>query len=304
MFQERSFRITFMISVLLHLLILLTYRPMSGFLGWLPRSVSAEPESRISDPIVFEFQKELVETPEEAEVDEPQIDAPFLSDKNARAQDMYAAADLNAGLTFSDGISQYKIFEGGGTDAEAQQMPQDGSEGSQDREDLAQKNADQLPWDETAIFDQQRNQMQQRRFSPELLRGTGNRTNPSFSDDASWNNLESSAEDLGGVSLNTYAWEYGPYILYMKRRLRNHIYPPPAFYQMGVISAEVKIRFRVHLDGETTDIELLSYEGHKSLVETSLNAIRASAPFRPLPSQFPEKFLELTWTFIYSIQHR
>ena len=124
---------------------------------------------------------------------------------------------------------------------------------------------------------------------------------PEFSDDVNWDNRKFSADELGGVSLSTYSWDFAPYVTYMKRRLRDHIYPPPAFMQMGAISGEVVIRFKVYPDGSTRDIEIVGYKGHQALVETSLNAVKASSPFRPLPERFPDEFLGLTWTFIYSI---
>jgi hypothetical protein len=43
------------------------------------------------------------------------------------------------------------------------------------------------------------------------------------------------------------------------------------------------------------------YSGHPALMETSVNAVKASNPFKQLPDFFPEDYLELTWTFIYSI---
>jgi len=132
-------------------------------------------------------------------------------------------------------------------------------------------------------------------------RGDGRAGSGDFSDDLNWDNRESSAEDLGGVSLSTYAWDFAPYILYMKRHIRNHIYPPPAFYQIGAISGETVLKFRVQLDGSMTDLVLLNYTGHKALMETSMNAVKASNPFRPLPRDFPDPYLELTWTFIYAI---
>ena len=39
------------------------------------------------------------------------------------------------------------------------------------------------------------------------------------------------------------------------------------------------------------------------LLETSRNAIRVSAPFKPLPGEFPEQYLEVTARFYYYIRH-
>jgi outer membrane biosynthesis protein TonB len=106
---------------------------------------------------------------------------------------------------------------------------------------------------------------------------------------------------LGDVSLNTYAWDFAPYILYMKRRIRKHVYPPPAFYKMGAISGTIVVNFKVYPDGSVSEPKLVSVKGHNALVSTSINSIKASNPFKPLPEDFPENYLELTWSFIYSI---
>jgi TonB family protein len=145
---------------------------------------------------------------------------------------------------------------------------------------------------------------QRERFSPEVLSGAtraSNRAGSFGSDDATYRQVAFSAEDLGGVTLNTYAWDFAPYVLHMKRKIRENIYPPPAFTRLGIISGETVLRFRVLPDGQMTNLEVLSYTGHPSLKETSVVAVMNAAPFKPLPKGFPEEYLELTWTFIYSV---
>ena len=271
-------------------------------------------EAEASEPLVFEFEQpnniELVETPDEAAVETPPDNAMFASDKNARAQDQYEGTDLEKGLAYSDGQSEYKLFAGGDNQPVMmnEQSVQDQAESTeQENNDPAEeeKQDDIDPkWDGVQIFDKTEPKVGTKKFTKELLGGfSGQRAglDKNFSDDVNWNNKKFSAEDLGGVSLNTYAWDFAPYILYMKKRIRNHTYPPPAFTQMGAISGEVVIRFKVHPDGSISDLRMIEYKGHKALVETSLNAVKASNPFRELPRDFPENFLELTWIFIYSI---
>ena len=300
MFKNRSFKISLFVSVALHLLLLLLYRPLTGIARFLPAAETfAAAETESFQPLTFE----LVETPPDAEGEPEQAD--FLSDRNARARDMNPSADLEPGLSYSEGLSEYRIFAGGGDFSEqmAQLMQPDRIE-NMAPENIEPERTDPPENGDLEVQRRENRAFQQPRFSREMLAGTGRRSDvpaSSFSDDVNWDNREFSAEDLGGISLNTYAWDFAPYILYMKRRIRNHVYPPPAFYQMGAISGEVVLRFRVHRGGETSDLEMISYKGHKALTETSLNAVRGSSPFRPLPESFPEKYLELTWTFIYSI---
>jgi hypothetical protein len=306
MSQKRSYTIPLILSVLIHVILLLLYRPLASFTRVLPTKEDYSLNQTEPQPIEFE----LVETPEDAAVDRPPQDARFLSDKNARSRDLYTAEDLNNGLPYSEGQTEYKLFAGGNNQAviiqqqdfQRNQTGQDEQEVNRQGEQSQTESSQSMEFtpdyrDNNILFSQQK-------FSKEMLLGgssgkAGDR--PEFSDDVNWDNRKFSADELGGVSLSTYSWDFAPYIIYMKRRLRDHIYPPPAFMQMGAISGEVVIRFKVYRDGSTKDIEVVGYKGHQALVETSVNAVKASSPFRPLPEHFPDEFLGLTWTFIYSI---
>lgn len=302
--RRKNYIIGIVVSILLHLLILLAYRPFIVLSELVNRAEAAPPlPAQEFEPMEFE----LVETPNDAQINNPPENPQALSDKNAQAQDMYEDNNLEQGLPFSDGELAYKLFAGGGQQAQQppnplDQDPQDGAETAQD--DLSEPQEDQPTVGDVQIFSQSRMPQQRQRFSKEMLSGIGQSNAHSqgqFSDDANWDNKKFTAEALGGVSLSTYAWDFAPYIFYMKKRLRDHIYPPPAFYQMGMINGEIVVRFKLHPDGSTSDLLLVEYKGHKALTETSLNAVKASSPFKPLPENFPENYLELTWTFIYSI---
>jgi outer membrane biosynthesis protein TonB len=303
---RRTYIITITASILLHLLLLLLYHP-AKLLTKIVNLADAAPVVPVEqqfEPIEFE----LVETPDDAQTAEPPANPQAYSDKNARAQDMYEDNNLEQGLPFSLGQTDYKVFAGGGQQ-EAFQMPNPADEEPQEGEEQSQEKQqnqeeEHVTAGDVQIFSQARLPQKRQRFSKEMLRGNSQSNANSqgqFLDDSNWNNDKFSAEALGGVSLSTYAWDFAPYIFYMKRRLRDHIYPPAAFYKMGMINGEVVLRFKLHLDGSTSDLQLLSYEGHKALTETSLNAVKASSPFKQLPENFPENYLELTWTFIYSI---
>lgn len=266
----------------------------------------AEPLSE--EPLTFELvdpyqqPQELVETPEDARLDASPDDAQFLSDKNARAQDMFDGMNLPDGLSFSEGISDYKTFAGGGLDGDpaAQEQRHEEQSGEADHGDDAEMQDGELsPYraGDVPILNQAQAARQQK-FSKDVLRGAVNPTLP-FSDDANWDNQRSSADVLGGISLSTYEWEYAPYILYMKRRLREHWYPPAAYYRMGALSGEVLIQIVLRRDGTLQEVKVLANKGHESLIEPCLNAVRASDPFKPLPDHFPDARLELNWTFIY-----
>ncbi len=316
MLKNRTYILALVISIMFHLLLFLL-KPLVGVLGLADILKAEEP---VEDaPLVFELvdpyqpPEELVETPEDARVDAPPDNAQFLSDKNARAQDMLDNVLLPDGLSFSDGVSDFKTFAGGGPigdptvwQNQQQQPPQDALDGERpDAEDLNDQDGERDPYDrgDVAILNEEL-ATPQKKFSKEMLRGTTNPASPfrsQFSDDANWNNQQSSAEALGGISLSTYEWDYAPYLLYMKRRIREHLYPPTAFIQMGAISGQVTLSFVLRRDGTVRDLKFIDNEGHDSFIDPSLNSVKASDPFKPLPDHFPDPYLELTWTFVYSV---
>ncbi len=316
MLKNRSYRIALGVSLVIHILLFLLYKPVAGISGLLDL---AKADTQPDEPLTFELvdsyeqPQELVETPEDARVDAPPKDAQFLSDKNAQAQDMMDNSDLPDGLSFSDGISDYRTFAGGGPvgdptamQDQLSQQEQEELDGEQETgEDQRVQEGEQDPYKDgdVPLLNQQLS-AQQKKFSKDVLRGTTNPASPfasQYSDDANWNNQQSNAEALGGISLSTYEWDYAPYLLYMKRRIRDHLYPPTAFMQMGAISGDVTLRFILRRDGTVRDLKLIDNRGHNSFIDPSLNSIKASDPFKPLPDNFPDPHLELTWTFVYSV---
>jgi hypothetical protein len=319
---QKSYIYALIISALVHLLVILAFKtqPKISALFFPPPSqvltAESEPPLPVFDLIDLPEQnnsntpQELVETPEDAAVADPPNDAHFLSDKNAHARDMYTGDDLKKGLPYNEGETLYKVFAGGGTGGQSFDLvPLPQTQPSQPAPAAPSGNESEAQVDENGnlMIPESNLKIKGRQYQPfsrEMLLGTRARGTPGpagFSDDASWNNRESSADDLGGVSLSTYAWDFAPYVFYLKKRIREHIYPPPAFYQIGAISGESVLRFRIYPDGSMSDLSVLNYTGHKALVETSVNAVRASSPFRPLPQDFSEPYLELVWTFIYSV---
>ena len=120
-----------------------------------------------------------------------------------------------------------------------------------------------------------------------------------FIDDLDYDQRVSDADAKGSISLNTYEWDYASYIFHMKRKLKSNIFPPAIFTYMGGISGETTLFFRVWPDGTMTGLTVIGYNGHKTLMETSVTAVEKSSPFLPLPDNFPEEYLELRWTFFY-----
>ena len=117
---------------------------------------------------------------------------------------------------------------------------------------------------------------------------------PDFGDDGG-----SASMTIGNITLNTTAWDFAPYLLDLKRRIRQKWIPPVAFAQLGAIHGYTWVHFRIYPDGKMEDLGIVETEGHDSLHRSSVNAIKGAAPFRPLPDKFPEDFLEITFGFYY-----
>lgn len=117
--------------------------------------------------------------------------------------------------------------------------------------------------------------------------------NPDFKNEGS------ARASIGGISLNTTAWDFAPYLLDLKHRIKQHWIPPLAFTALGAIHGYTWVRFRIYPDGHMEAMEVVETEGHDSLHRSSTNAVRGAAPFRALPSDFPEPYLEITFGFYY-----
>jgi hypothetical protein len=277
-------------------MILLVYRPLARIELFPNRGEEAL--ARAAEPIVFE----LVETPEDAIRRRPE-NARFLSDKDAVARDEHRDDDGETDDAYSEGLTEYRVFAGRSEPPGAEQQTPVAEQEGRDRDESREPPRDTDP-DETGDRAERRREIPPAVPEDYLSRraaGDPLSMGRQFADDLDFNQRMKSAVDLGGITLNTYAWDYASYIFAMKRKLRSNTHPPAAFTLLGMISGEAVLRFKVLPDGTAIDITVLDYRGHRSLMETSVDAVRLSSPFRPLPGDFSEEYLELTWTFIYTV---
>lgn len=272
------------LSLFLHLLMLSAGALLITW-DFPPFAVSKElpPQPEPQQPLVFE----LTETPESARIEQPQQPSRFVSDKNARAQNPDAPEDLQIADPFAAG------------DVTTLQPPEQPLTNAAPEASPPQPRARTAP---TVAVPPPRNA-----FSREFLAPPSQRQHRTDPGDGEIERPESQkrdtrAPDLGSFSLNTYAWEYAPYLLRLKRKIEKNIFPPPAFTYMGMISGVTYLKFRITPDGTLEGLELIDYKGHKSLMETSWRAVEVSTPFEPLPKEFPEKYLEITARFEYLIK--
>ncbi len=263
-------------------------------------------DSKVNDsPLVFELQDiqrnrptEVVETPEDAATEEFQKEAELASDKNALAQNSETDPDADLGEPFSRGDFQVRELPTNPMPQGEMGIPAE-NEASEERRPSTQDMLDARSSEAYARNEQ---------FSREYL--TNERTAEKVGvpqeklSNVDFDNQASRAPLTGSFSFNTYEWEFAPYMLRLKKKVQRNIFPPPAFVRMGIISGQTLLRFKIYPNGEMRDLELLDYNGHKTLMETSLRAIEISAPYEELPSNFPEQYLEVTARFNYFIRKR
>ncbi len=253
-----------------------------------------------SDPIVFDLQpperpREVIETPEDAKIAEDQKKADFFSDKNALARNVTTNPSLKIDEAFARGvIDSHELPEKPALAGKKEETPRPENEVNGEAETEAGKESKEAPDIKGNMVAYKGHE--QKRQKPMARRKQGRLPR------ASHDNQASSSLDIGGLSFNTYDWDFAPYMLHLKKKIQNNIFPPARFY-LGMVSGESLLRFKIYPDGELKDLEILGYEGDKSLMETSYNAIDALSALARLPQHFPIPYLEVTAKFSYINQN-
>ncbi len=250
--------------------------------------------------IVFDLQppdrpREVIETPEDAKVVERQKKANFLSDKNALARNEETNPSLVIDEAFAKGvINSHDLPARQALGSKKEKSPISENELSREGEKVSIKESkeDLNQKEDLVAYKVNEPKGMNHLFHKELWH-----QHRSIHD-----NRASRAQDMGGLSFNTYNWDFAPYMLILKEKIRKNIYPPASFY-LGMVSGTNQLRFKIYPNGKLKDLEILGYEGDKSLMKTSYNAVDASSYFPRLPQDFPAPYLEVTANFSY-IAHR
>ncbi len=243
-----------------------------------------------SNPLTFEF----VDVPNIPASETAPEKTPLIADRNLIAQDMHTQDMPLNHLPFSDGISQSKeAFETVKGDRQVQTpVP---ARTSQEATPLdAIKMAEDEGFDFSKVLHQ--NAEQTRRKSEKAVFGRTMTLRQSLA----MSNQNAGALEKGGLQLSTYAWNFAPYLTYLKRHIEEHIFPPRAF-ELGIIDGTTRVRFRIMRNGALEGLEVLDYKGSPMLKDTSKKAVELSAQFKSLPADFPNEFLEIVGTFEYII---
>ncbi len=106
---------------------------------------------------------------------------------------------------------------------------------------------------------------------------------------------------FGDFQLSTVEWDFAPWLESFKRAFLPNWIPPYA-YHLGVIDGWTIVKLVVLTDGTVAGMEVVEKQGHESLHQASVAALRATAPLKPLPEHFPDPELVLTVKLHYSAQ--
>ena len=87
------------------------------------------------------------------------------------------------------------------------------------------------------------------------------------------------------VTLDTDEFKFMSYNRWLKIKVESILRYPELAAQSG-IQGTLYIKFDIMKDGSLGDVELLKTSGYKILDDEALRAIRASAPFQPLPDDW------------------
>jgi len=285
--RKHLIKISLILSILLHLVFLLFYHSLSTIKLFPTKIDELLPQKQEQEKrLVFD----LVETPDDAKSKKAPEHADLVSDKNAIARDSYRQKDKAEGNPYSEGDLNVKnlplIKLEPVPHSQAKPEKQLDSENKKQRKDISEPEVTYQKFSRRQL-------LKNNQDAPQVRQENLNRP--------LYENRDFNAKDLGGFSFNTYNWDFAPYMLAMKRKVEHNIFPPPAFTHMGLISGVTILRFKVMPNGEVKDLKVLRYSGHPSLKETSVQAILNSSWFKPLPSDFPENFLEVTASFTYYV---
>lgn len=107
----------------------------------------------------------------------------------------------------------------------------------------------------------------------------------------------------GDISLNTVAWDYAPWLQRFRRDLQKRWYAPYGYY-LGAIHGWTLVELEIARNGDLIRMDVQNEEGHESLKNSSIGALRGAMPYQPLPEHFPKDSLILRIKMIYPERDR
>lgn len=90
--------------------------------------------------------------------------------------------------------------------------------------------------------------------------------------------------------------DFGPYMKELQRRIKMNWDPPK-----GNESKRVILLFTISRDGRLLNIQVSKSSGLKAADDAAINAVKLTAPFRPLPPEFRGNSVDIQFTFDYNV---
>ncbi len=102
------------------------------------------------------------------------------------------------------------------------------------------------------------------------------------------------------ISLNTKEFKYISYFTHIKRKIELVWEYPRAAAEMGQ-EGSLLLRFTILKDGRLGGVKLLRSSGYRLLDREAIRAVKAAAPFNPIPDRLHKHRLNIIATFNYSL---
>ena len=90
--------------------------------------------------------------------------------------------------------------------------------------------------------------------------------------------------------------DFGPYINELQRRIKRNWTPPSSDRSKRVVAL-----FTVGRNGQLLGVRIKAPSGSPAADEAALSAVRASAPFRPLPANYRGNTIDIEFIFDYDV---
>lgn len=90
--------------------------------------------------------------------------------------------------------------------------------------------------------------------------------------------------------------DFGPYMRDLQRRIKMNWDPPK-----GNESKRVVLLFKIAKDGRLLSCSVYKSSGIPNADKAALNAVRLTAPFRPLPAEYSGSSIDIQFTFDYNV---
>jgi len=90
--------------------------------------------------------------------------------------------------------------------------------------------------------------------------------------------------------------DFGPYMKELQRRIKMNWDPPK-----GNESKRVVLLFKISKDGRLLSIKVHKSSGLEAADTAAMNAVKLTAPFKPLPAEFKGQNVDIQFTFDYNV---